>query len=340
MVSPLYDIVNLDHAYGGRPVLSIGRLGIQEASIVGLMGPNGSGKSTLLRLLGFVERPLKGRILFKGHPAEPFSADVRFQVTLLPQDPYIMKRSVFRNIAYGLALRGDSTEVSRRVFEALSMVGLSAEAFARRPWSALSGGESQRVALAARLALRPRVLLLDEPTASVDAASAQLIKDASLRARDTWGTTLIIASHDWQWLHEVCDEVIHLFDGRIFGHGLENIIFGPWKPRPDQFWEKRLSDGQCLLVPPPPGADAAATLQIASVFEDPHTQSDPDSSSKLSGVVSRLTRDPHSGDILATVTVANLSLTVRIDLGQAKTLNLLPGVRLYVLYRPDSIQWI
>lgn len=340
MAAPVYEINRLVHAYGDRPVLAIDRFEVQASSIVGLMGPNGSGKSTLLRLLGFVERPLEGRILFTGRAAEPFSSDVRFHVTLLPQDPYIMKRSVFKNVAYGLDLRGDRSLVQSRVREAMAMVGLSAGTFAHRPWRALSGGEAQRVALAARLALKPKVLLLDEPTASVDAASAQLIKDASLRARDTWGTTLIIASHDRQWLHEVCDDVVHLFEGRILGNALENIVFGPWAPRHDGFWEKRLADGQSVLVPAPPGADAAAILEIAFILDTPPTQTDHEGSSALAGVVSRLTLDPHSGDILATVIVANLPFTVRLHLEQAKKFNLLPGMRVYAAYRPDSIRWV
>jgi tungstate transport system ATP-binding protein len=196
------------------------------------------------------------------------------------------------------------------------------------------------VALAARLALQPKVLLLDEPTASVDAASSQLIKDASLRARDTWGTTLIIASHDRQWLHEVCDEVVHLFEGRIFGSGLENIVFGPWDPRPDGLWEKRLADGQSLIVPAPPGADAAAVLEIGSIRDAPPTQADHEGRSTLAGVVSRLTLDPHSGDILATVIVAHLPFTAKLHLEQAKKLNLLPGMRVYAAYRPDSVRWV
>jgi tungstate transport system ATP-binding protein len=337
---PVYEIDHLVHAYGGRPVLAIKRFVVQASSIVGLMGPNGSGKSTLLRLLGFVERPFEGQILFTGRAAEPFSADVRFQVTLLPQDPYIMKRSVFKNIAYGLDLRGDRSLVRGRVHEAMAMVGLSPQTFAHRPWSALSGGEAQRVALAARLALQPKVLLLDEPTASVDTASSQLIKQASLKARDGWGTTLIIASHDWQWLHEVCDEVIHLFEGRIFGNGLENIVFGPWAPRPDRFWEKRLADGQSMLVVAPPGADAAAIVEIASIHDAPPTQTDHRESGTLSGVVSRLTLDPHSGDILATVMVANLPFTARLRLEQVRKHNLLPGMRVYAAYRPDSVRWV
>jgi tungstate transport system ATP-binding protein len=92
-------------------------------------------------------------------------------------------------------------------------LGLDPDTFARRQWDELSGGEAQRVALAARLVLNPRVLLLDEPTASVDARSSELIRSASLRARNDWGTTLVIASHDREWLYDVCDEVLHLFKG-------------------------------------------------------------------------------------------------------------------------------
>ena len=114
-----------------------------------------------------------------------------------------------------------------RVHEALAWVGLNSRDFADRPWYALSGGEAQRVALASRLILKPDVLLLDEPTANVDAMSAQLIKDAALKARQEWGTTLIIASHDWQWLHEVADSTLHLFKGRFLGPGRKTSSSAP-----------------------------------------------------------------------------------------------------------------
>ena len=151
-----------------------------------------------------------------------------------------MKRSVFNNVAYGLRLRGEGGDVVDRVYEALSLVGLNSEDFARRPWYALSGGETQRVALAARLALKPKVLLLDEPTASVDSASAQLIKEASIRACQDLGTTLIVASHDWQWLYEICDDILHLFRGKISGTGRETIIFSPWQQLEPGKWGKNI----------------------------------------------------------------------------------------------------
>ena len=177
----LYQIQNLQHRYNGHPALDIENFSIQPGTITGIIGPNGSGKSTLLKMLAFIDKPGKGKVLFKGEPAEPFADHVRFQATLLTQEPYLMKRSVFKNISYGLELRRDTRNLSDRVYDALALVGLSGNDFLHRKWYELSGGEAQRVALAARLILKPEVLLLDEPTASIDAASAQIIKDTALR---------------------------------------------------------------------------------------------------------------------------------------------------------------
>jgi tungstate transport system ATP-binding protein len=153
---PIYEIRSLKHSYGGEPVLSIEHLTVKQAHIVGLIGPNGSGKSTLLRLLGLIERPTQGEIFFNGRRVEPFSDEARFLITLLPQEPFLMKRSVFNNVSYGLKLRGNGRDIVDKVTQALSLVGLDSKEFARRPWYALSGGEAQRVALAARLALKPK----------------------------------------------------------------------------------------------------------------------------------------------------------------------------------------
>ena len=235
MSQPIYRIENLVHRYNSDPVLAVDRLDIEPASIMGLVGPNGSGKSTLLKLMAFIFRPTQGRILFDGKSALPFDSSVRFLVTLLTQDPYLMKRTVFKNIAYGLKVRGNRENWTRPVHDALAMVGLDPNIFTQRQWDQLSGGEAQRVALAARLVLKPRVLLLDEPTASVDAASSELIRAASLRARSEWGTTLVIASHDREWLYDVCDEVIHLFKGQ---HGFRPLGTRGKRPLFETDWRR------------------------------------------------------------------------------------------------------
>ncbi|ADU62335.1 MAG: energy-coupling factor ABC transporter ATP-binding protein [Pseudodesulfovibrio sp.] len=216
MTPPLISLFNVRQRYSGRTVLSVDRLDITPGSIVGLAGPNGSGKSTLLRLLAFLEPPASGTMTFEGSPASSSSSPgpVHRQVTLLVQEPYLLRRSVHGNVAYGLKVRGE-TDVTARVNAALEAVGLDAERFARRQWFELSGGEAQRVALAARLVLRPKALLMDEPTASLDSSSAALVRQAALAARSRYNTALVIASHDMAWLHAVCDHVLHLENGLI-----------------------------------------------------------------------------------------------------------------------------
>jgi tungstate transport system ATP-binding protein len=318
--------------------VSIEHLAVGPGSILGIIGPNGSGKSSLLRLLGLIERPSRGKILFDGHEVKPFSDEARFLISLLPQEPFLMKRSVFSNVSYGLKLRGNGGDMATRVGEALAWVGLTSADFVRRPWNALSGGEAQRVALAARLALKPKVLLLDEPTASVDAASAQLIKEASLRARQQWGATLIVASHDWQWLYEICDEIRHIFRGQIFGKGRESVIFGPWQePKPGK-WVKVLSDNQQLIVSAPPNQEAAALIHDPAVNESESRAGDDDY--VLRGIVSRLSLEKNTGQVVATIIAGNLPFTVGLTPQQKQERTIFPGKDIFIHYSLERIKWI
>jgi tungstate transport system ATP-binding protein len=339
VTQPIYRIENLVHRYNGRAVLAVDRLAIEPASIVGLAGPNGSGKSTLLKLLAFIQRPTEGRVYFDGEPAAPFDEAVRFQVTLLTQEPYLMKRSVSKNIAYGLKIRREGKRLHASVGDALAMVGLDADIFAGRQWDQLSGGEAQRVALAARLVLRPRVLLLDEPTASVDAASSELIRAASLRARSEWGTTLVIASHDRQWLYDICDNVIHLFKGKPVGTGRTNMVFGPWIKENDTCY-KLLDDGQRLIVPPPPDADAAAFIDPAGFqIQSPPERSAPPDGAVLEGIITRLSLERPSGELYADVRVGSLILVVPVAESHLAAMTLHRGWPVTLVYRPERISW-
>lgn len=215
MSEPLYQVRGLVHHYGPLPALDIPRLEIPRGAVIGLAGPNGSGKSTLLRILAFLEAPSQGRVLFEGAPRGPESPDARQGITLLLQEPYLLKRGVVANLAYGLKLRGRGRARQEQLDQALEWVGLAPREFGRRRWYELSGGEAKRVALAARLVLKPRVLLLDEPTAGVDAPSAELIRRAALRAREQWGATLVVASHDLTWLGRTVDQVWGLEYGHL-----------------------------------------------------------------------------------------------------------------------------
>ena len=210
----LYRLQNAEKDYSGRTILRIPELTLRRRCLVGIHGPNGGGKSTLLRMLGLLEAPDRGTLKFLGQPAGPEDLALRRRIALLPQNPYLLRRSVLGNVLLGLKLRGEdgSEDLARR---ALETVGLPFESFARRKWRELSGGEARRVALAARLALRPEALLLDEPLANLDPESASLIRKASIEAREEWGTAVILVGHDIEWLRSVCERILYVEEGEI-----------------------------------------------------------------------------------------------------------------------------
>ena len=212
--NPLYEIRSLTCSYGDDPVLLVDRLDIPSDGPTAFIGHNGSGKSTLLKALAFLLKPASGTIRFLGCDTAGRESELRREATLLLQEPYLLRRSVFENIAYGLRARNDTRSLRDRIAEALGMVGLPPD-FAKREWFQLSGGESRRVALASRLVLRTKAILLDEPTANVDEENALLIADVVKNAWFKWGTVPIVASHDLQWLEGVCARTVSMRGGKI-----------------------------------------------------------------------------------------------------------------------------
>ncbi|MGE4504643.1 MAG: ATP-binding cassette domain-containing protein [Desulfovibrionaceae bacterium] len=261
-MSALIRLEQVTQAYKDRVVLSVDSLDLEPGAILGLAGPNGAGKSTLLRIMAFLERPLRGHVLYQGKPVEDLTP-VRREVTLLQQTPYLLTRSVYENLAYGLKVRGRGANVREAARQALAKVGL-AESFLERRARELSGGEAQRVALAARLLIGPKALLLDEPTASLDEESRRAILNAALAARREQGTALCIVSHDRDWLDEVSDKVLTLHKGRAVGFGRINVIHGPWQDQGDRS-VLRLADGQELALPPRKDENADALLPAEAV---------------------------------------------------------------------------
>ncbi|HWR67631.1 MAG TPA: ABC transporter ATP-binding protein, partial [Desulfomonilia bacterium] len=221
---PLYQLKDLLFRYGERFELNVPDFSVESGAALGLIGPNGGGKTTLLRILAFIDRPHGGTIFFDGKSANIDDSNLTRSVSMLLQEPYLLKRTVFENVAYGLKVRGERKRLKDKVDEALAMVGLDYRDFARRSWYELSGGEAQRVALGSRLILKPRVLILDEPTASVDEKSALLIKDAVIESRKRDGTTLIIASHDHFWLNSITGDIRRVYRGRVLGTAVRNVI--------------------------------------------------------------------------------------------------------------------
>jgi tungstate transport system ATP-binding protein len=337
--TPLYRLKDIKFRYGDRFCLDIPNLIVDRGSSLGLLGSNGAGKTTLLKLLALIENPDEGEIYLDGIRVSQSEGAAKRNVTILLQDPYLLKRSVFENVAYGLRVRGEKRYLSERVFEALTWVGLTPQDFSSRNWHELSGGEAQRVALAARLVLRPYVLILDEPTANVDQQSASLIKEAITVCRTAYHTSLIVASHDLPWLSSVTDTIKRVYDGRVLGFGARNLLAGPWHLDEDGLWKKALPDAQKICVMDAPDANAPALLDPSDIMISVDHPSRISAQNILRGIITQMTVENGFHQVLVEVTISDILLTCRISTKAAQSLHLIPGKKVYVVFKASSAQW-
>jgi len=331
----IYDLNNIQHFYGKNKALDIKHLCIQRGTRFGLSGPNGSGKSTLLSLLGFCETPTKGNILFNGKSAHMFSINIRFKVSMLLQSSFLLKRTVAENILYGLNLRGITKNAHLQIQNALEMVGLNAQIFANRHHYQLSGGEARRVALAARLALEPEVLIMDEPTAGIDAESTVRIKEAILEISQKKQSTLIISSHDHEWLSDTCQTQLFMFKGTPFGKEKKNIIFGPFEPETADKWQKIEAGQKTITVPIPPSPHAIAMIDPQHIYlfkEKPHIESD---QMMIQSQLTKLFVTPLSSVVYGSIKVGQRHMIAQI---KEKSL-FFPGQMVYAVYKMKDIVW-
>lgn len=219
----------LAHRYGSGFHLHVENLALYAGRTYAVYGANGSGKSTLLNILALLTLPQEGRILFEGRPvngADPGrSRQYRRRVTLLMQHVYLFRSTVFENVASGLRFRGMAKEaIEERVTGMLDKVGL--RQFAHRPAHSLSGGEAQRAGLARALVTDPDVLLLDEPTASVDAAHGKQIEAILAETCRQRRMTVVLSTHQYDQAYRIADEVLIMRDGRMLEKEPENVFKG------------------------------------------------------------------------------------------------------------------
>ena len=229
MIDPaVYRCQNLGKAYGTRRVLSIDRLDIRPGEIFAILGPSGSGKSTLLKILSFLIPASTGRLIYMDQPVPHSDVPLalRREVTLVLQTPQLLKRSVRANILFGLNLRG--IVINRGPLQAdfesiVSRLGLTE--LLDQPAQTLSGGEKQRVALARALMLKPRVLLLDEPTSNLDPYHIQLIESIVKESNLTAQTTVVIVTHNIFQAKRLADRVGLLIGGQLTEVGEKQAFF-------------------------------------------------------------------------------------------------------------------
>jgi tungstate transport system ATP-binding protein len=209
----VFELAELVKTYGERTVLNLRALDILDGEILALVGPSGAGKSTLLRLLNFLEAPTSGQIIYRGERvnAQNISLALRREITTVFQRPVLINTNVRANVAYGLNLRGLRSDAV--VDEMLERVGLAA--LAKAPARKLSGGEMQRVALARALAIEPRVLLLDEPTANLDPYNIGLIEEIVRTQNRERKTTVVLVTHNVFQAKRLADRVGLMLGGQL-----------------------------------------------------------------------------------------------------------------------------
>jgi cobalt/nickel transport system ATP-binding protein len=221
-----FEVQNISFDYEGVQAIRDLSLHIEQGERVVLLGANGSGKSTLLRILDALYFPSVGFVSFRGAPLTPaqfrsdgFSHDFRRCVALVFQNPdvQLFNPTVFDEVAYGpLQLRWKKEDVVRRVEETLAFMAIAH--LRDRPPYRLSGGEKKRVALASVLVLDPEVLLLDEPTSTLDPRSQSQIVDLIQQWKGT-AKTVVTATHQLEIVEDIADRVFVLEAGGVIATG-------------------------------------------------------------------------------------------------------------------------
>jgi sulfate transport system ATP-binding protein len=212
------EIDEIAKSFGVTAALQPVSLALPSGALVALLGPSGSGKTTLLRILGGLEFPSSGRVLFNGQDATGLTVQERRAGFVFQSYALFRHMTVFENIAYGLRARPRNSrpptaEIARRVTKLLELIQLP-DIGSRYP-SQLSGGQRQRVALARALAIEPRMLLLDEPFGALDAKVRKELRQGLREIHDETGLTTVFVTHDQEEAMELADLVVVMSMGRI-----------------------------------------------------------------------------------------------------------------------------
>lgn len=234
--------MTLDHVnyiYGADTPLAVHALNdicleIPNGQFIGIIGHTGSGKSTLMQHLNGLIRATSGHIYYNGEDIYGTGYDLkklRSRVGLVFQYPehQLFEIDVFTDVCFGPKNLGlDREETERRAEEALRAVGLSEELYRQSPFE-LSGGQKRRVAIAGVLAMKPEVLILDEPTAGLDPRGREEILDQIKRLQQESGMTVLLVSHSMEDVAEYVDRIIVMNRGSVMFDDAPKAVFRHWR---------------------------------------------------------------------------------------------------------------
>ncbi len=216
-ICSLVELDHITHAFGDREVLSDVSIAFKKDSITAVLGKSGSGKSTLLQIINGMVHPSQGNVFFKGQPlAYEYIHTLRLQMGYVVQQVGLFPHlTILENIGLlGRISKIPEQEIHKRVKELMDMVRLPAVYLGKYPHE-LSGGEQQRAGLCRAMLLRPPLLLMDEPFASLDYSTKQGIYDYLLDIQRKESRTIILVTHDWEESVKLADHFAWLSDGKI-----------------------------------------------------------------------------------------------------------------------------
>ena len=232
---PILEIKNLTHTYGigtpfQRSAVEDVSFDVHEGEFLGIIGHTGSGKSTLIQHLNGLLRPTSGQVFLEGKDiwSEPKKIrNVRFQVGLVFQYPeyQLFEETVYKDIAFGPINQGKAgDELDHCIREAARLVGIRDEQLNKSPFE-LSGGQKRRVALAGVLAMEPKVLVLDEPTAGLDPAGRENLMANIQDYHRNKGSTIVLVSHSMDEIARNVDRILVLKSARVLMSGAPAEVF-------------------------------------------------------------------------------------------------------------------
>ncbi len=257
MMDPILQTEQVCHIYSaGTPFqhLALNNINFQAfpGEYLGIIGKTGSGKSTLIQHLNGLLKPTSGRILFEGQDiwaSKAMTRSVRHQVGLVFQYPeyQLFEETVYKDISFGPKNMGlDEGEIDRRIRQSMRFVGLEEELLEKSPFE-LSGGQKRRVAIAGVIAMEPKVLILDEPTAGLDPAGAEEILSNIRAYKQALDATIILVSHSMEEVARNVDRLVVINNGEIpyagspaevFSHGEELHAMGLGIPQMSRIFQK------------------------------------------------------------------------------------------------------
>jgi iron complex transport system ATP-binding protein len=226
------DNVSFRYAPGAPLVVDGVTVRLAGGALTGILGPNGSGKTSLLRLLSGTRRPVSGRVLLGDRPLDALSRrEVAQQIAVVPQETEL----AFEYTAIEIVLMGRHPHLGLFTVEGpadlhiahQAMASTGTSALADRPFHQLSGGEKQRVVIAAALAQSARLLLLDEPTASLDLGYQLEVSTLLKTLNHDHGVTMAVSTHDLNLAASICRELILMRDGRVIATGSTSEVLTP-----------------------------------------------------------------------------------------------------------------